>query len=96
MYITDISGTTLTVDRGINGTTAASHDDDTAVSIIQYPAGVREAVLIESVREWQMGEAHYSSSLGDPDTGNVQLMGGGFRNVTKDHLAEYRAAPVLG
>ncbi len=48
IYITNIATNLLTVQRGINGTTAATHANDSAISIIEYPSPIREAVLLEA------------------------------------------------
>ncbi len=52
MLITDISGGTPTVRRGLNGTTAASHADNTQVDILRWPAPVERATLISAARIW--------------------------------------------
>lgn len=85
-YITAIAAQVLTVERGVNGTTAAAHDDDTAVSIIEYPPDVAAAVLIEASRRVQMAQAHFSSQIGVPETGEVRVLGGGLRHETMEHL----------
>ena len=43
MYCTSLSGTTLTVRRGVNGTTAATHLTAAAVSMVEYPSDVKMA-----------------------------------------------------
>lgn len=43
MYITGIATNTLTVIRGVNGTTAATHDDNSVIQRYLYPAEVSEA-----------------------------------------------------
>jgi len=45
MYITGISSNTLTVERGVNGTTAATHSASTSVYIYDYPELVAQACL---------------------------------------------------
>jgi len=50
MYVTAIATNTLTVERGVNGTTAATHDTGKAINRYRYPAPVVEALLIQSVR----------------------------------------------
>lgn len=44
MYVTAGSGTSWTVKRGVNGTTAATHDTAT-INVYLYPKGVSEACL---------------------------------------------------
>ena len=45
MYITSISGNTLTVERGVNGTTAATHSGGAAAHKVDYPPLVVQACL---------------------------------------------------
>jgi len=45
MYIYSISATTLTIERAVNGTTAATHDNATSLYIYQYPADIRQACI---------------------------------------------------
>lgn len=53
MYIESIATTVLTVVRGVNGTTAATHASALAVSIYQYPSDIRQACLDLSVALYQ-------------------------------------------
>ncbi len=46
-------GDSLTVARGVNGTTAAAHADAARVWIYEYPAPVVEATLLQAVRLWR-------------------------------------------
>ena len=57
MLVTAISGNSLTVARGLNGTTAATHTDNTAVSILRWPAPVERATLINTSRIWTRAPA---------------------------------------
>ena len=45
LYVTSISGNTLTVERGVNGTTAATHSGGATVYRYDYPALVVQACL---------------------------------------------------
>ena len=54
MYIYSISSTTLTVERGVNGTTAAtSHTAGISLYIYQYPSDIRQACIDLSVALYQ-------------------------------------------
>ena len=44
MYVTSIATNTLTVERGVNGTTAAAHDNALAVYVYQQLADIKSAV----------------------------------------------------
>ncbi len=59
MYITAISTNTLTVRRGVNGTTAAAHATDTDVYVCLYPDCVREATIIQTSRLWRRSDAPF-------------------------------------
>lgn len=50
MYITAISTNTLTVERGVNGSTAATHDNGGAIQRYKYPPTIVEATAISAVR----------------------------------------------
>ncbi len=68
MYIYSISSTTLTVERGVNGTTAAtSHTAGISLYIYQYPADIRQACIDLSVALYQnrAKQGLQSERLGD-------------------------------
>lgn len=46
MYITTIASELLTVNRGVNGTTAATHANDANIDIYRYPPEIREATRV--------------------------------------------------
>ena len=52
MLVTGISSEDLTVTRGLNGTGAAAHDDDSDVYILRWPPAVERATLIQAARIW--------------------------------------------
>lgn len=45
--------TTLTVQRGVNGTTAAAHAVGSGISVYRYPRGVSEACLLQTSVWWR-------------------------------------------
>ena len=74
MYITSISTNDLTVVRAVNGTTAAIHVGLSAVRVFEYPAGVKEACLIQAARLWKRKDNAFATDAGaaalaglDPD-----------------------------
>ncbi len=72
MYVSAVSSNTLTVTRGINGTTAATHANATAVSVRRYPRDVEEAVMERAVGlRWdsQGGYDMGAPLVGDPAIG---------------------------
>ena len=52
MLITNISTNDLTVTRGLNGTAAAAHADNSDVDILRWPSSVERAALIQAARIW--------------------------------------------
>lgn len=57
MLITAISTNDLTCTRGLNGTTAATHADDSAISIVRWPSPVERATLMNAARMWTRAPA---------------------------------------
>ena len=53
VYVVKVSGSDLTVRRGVNGTAAASHLGGSALSLFVYPAPVAEVCLQLAMRAWQ-------------------------------------------
>lgn len=53
VYVQARSGETLTVERGVNGTAAASIAKGSAIDIHEYPPAVSEAALLLAARLWQ-------------------------------------------
>ena len=53
MYIYSISTLTLTVERGVNGTTAATHSNSVSLYIYQYPSDIRQACIALGVALYQ-------------------------------------------
>ena len=64
LYITSISGNTLTVERGVNGTTAATHSGGATVYRYDYPELVSQACLDLSKLVYR-----------DRDAGSVDIVG---------------------
>ncbi len=88
IYITAISTNDLTVTRGVNGTTAAAHDDATDVSLYRYPGTVVEACLMQATRLWKRKDsayAHAGDGRADRSDG-----GGGLDPGVERLLAPYR------
>ncbi len=57
VYVTAVSGDTLTVQRGVNGTTAAAHPSGTAVLAYRYPADIVEATVLAVARLFRRKDA---------------------------------------
>ena len=72
MYITGISSNTLTVERGVNGTTATTHSAGTSVYIFEYPSLVTQVCL-------DLAKIFFR----DRDMGVTQIIGTGEMGVTR-------------
>ena len=53
MYVRGIVGSTLTVTRAVNGTTAATHQTGAQVQVFAYPGPVTEATILQVSRLWR-------------------------------------------
>ena len=73
MYITAIATNLLTVERGVNGTTAATHANNATIDIIEYPNPIREAVLLEA--GLLLETRGYRRQLGNFETGIITPFG---------------------
>lgn len=73
MYITAISSNTLTVERGVNGTTAATHATAKDVYIYQYPRRVARACLIQAARIAKRPSAPFGV-IGSPEFGHTAIL----------------------
>jgi hypothetical protein len=73
LYVTAVSTNTLTVKRGVNGTTAATHLISAAVSLYQYPEDVTEACAIQASRLFRRHEAPFGVT-GAPDIGQTAVI----------------------
>lgn len=72
MYITSITTNTLTVERGVNGTTAATHVTAKDVYIYRYPLPVKRACLRQAQRTFRL-EAVPFGVQGSAEMGTVQV-----------------------
>jgi hypothetical protein len=64
IYVRSLTSTVLTVDRGVNGSTAATHNDDAAFSRYKYPSDVVEACLAIARDRWRSREAGTTAVIG--------------------------------
>ncbi len=53
IFVRARDGETLTVTRGVNGTTSAAIDKDSAIDIYEYPPAISEATLLLAIRLWR-------------------------------------------
>ena len=66
LYVRAKNGTNLTVFRGVNGTTAATHADVSNIYVYQYPSDVVEACLAIARDRWRSREAGTTAIIGTP------------------------------
>jgi len=67
-------GGTVTVQRAMNGTTAAAHAAASAISIHRYPRDVVDATIRVAQRRWKMRDAGLTGNFGSnvlPGTSNL-------------------------
>jgi hypothetical protein len=92
VYITAISVNALTVIRGVNGTTAASHIQGTAVSRFVYPAEIVQAALDLSVYLYKSKDAPFTT-IGVAGFGTIELPGS-IPGKVRDSLAPFRRVRI--
>ena len=93
LYVSSYTGNTLTVVRGVNGTTAISHSGGAAIDVYEYPQPVVEATVLQTSRLWRRKDSAFSGAVGMPDTGLARLAGGLDADVHL-MLGQYRKLPV--
>lgn len=74
MYVTAITTNTLTVVRGVNGTTAATHTTASVIQRYRYPGPIVEACGIQAARYFMRKNAPFGV-MGTADVGFVRLRG---------------------
>jgi len=72
VYVQSITDATdCVIKRAVNGTTAAAHAQNTAISVVQYPGPIWEACLILAMRAWKRKDSAFQDAVGNPETGLV-------------------------
>jgi len=95
VHVSAVSVDTLTVSRGHNGTTAATHAQGKAISRMLAPAPIREAVIMLSSRWWKRKDSGFSSLVGNAEIGQYEV----FRGMDSDLellLKPYRRHIAMG
>lgn len=73
MYVSGVVNTTLTVTRGVNGTTAATHLTGATVSARRYPDDIEHAVIMQLTRyRWDLQQG-LQGAVQMTDGGSVSL-----------------------
>jgi len=87
MYVTDKpSGTTLTVRRGINGSTAAQHDNASTVYVYQPPRKVVSATRRLATFLYRQKDSSVFDTTAFPELGMVQAPAGTPKDVLRAML----------
>ena len=81
LHVTAVSDAELTVERAVNGTTAAAHTTGASIGLYAYPAPVVEACLQLAMRLWRGEE-------------QPQPNRSGLGREVETLLAPYRKLPV--
>ena len=59
VYVTEVSGTTVSIDRGQNGTVASSHSVAASIQVYRYPEPVVAACELQALRIWRRRDAPF-------------------------------------
>jgi hypothetical protein len=93
-YIYSISSLTLTVETGVNGTTAATHSSGATIYIYQYPADIRQACIDLGVAMYQnrAKQGLQSERLGDYSytLAGTSLGKGVVQSILDDNIRSYK------
>jgi len=90
MYVKSTSGTAVTVERGVNGSTATTHATTLDVNYYIYPQPVQEATIIQASRIWKRKDSGFASEVGFPDIGMTTTWRGGLDPDVKQLLFPFR------
>lgn len=74
MYVAEIpASNTLTVIRGVNGTTAATHLTSATVTRRRYPRPIEQATALRAARLWRAGQTGYAAEAAAPELGGYPV-----------------------
>lgn len=76
LYLYALSSTTATVTRGANGSTAATHTDNSAIAVYQYDGRVHDVCLRIAMRRWKARDAGADGTDGGLDVPSVAMREG--------------------
>lgn len=72
MYVSALVVNTVTVTRGLNGTTAAAHANGAAASIRRYPRDLENAVMLQTMRLLRNAQTGFDGAAGAQEFGGIQ------------------------
>lgn len=93
MLVTDVSGSTITVRRGANGTVAAAHLAGAAVRLRQYPRDIAHATALQVLRQLTEAAAGFGGAIAAGDVGGGQVWPSSYPMI-RDLLDPYRLVGV--
>ena len=73
LFVEAVSGDDVTVTRGVNGTTAATHSDGADVSVHRYPRPIVEACVIHASRLWKRKDSAFGGAAGATGAGRRRV-----------------------
>lgn len=73
----------ITVVRGVNGTTAAAHDADATLYRYRYPAQIRQATIMQSLKQFTRRESNYANVVASTEVGTYAI----YRGLDPDVIA---------
>jgi hypothetical protein len=94
MYVTGGNINTVTVKRGLNGTTAATHLIGAAVSVYYYPDDIREAAIIQTMFEFAQQQAGARAAMASPESGIESMPRWGWHPLAWSKMSNYRLVLV--
>lgn len=89
MYAESVATNAVTIKRGVNGATPATHSTSTTVSIYEYPAPIAQACLITAMRAFKRKDSAYQDVVGNPETGQI-IVSKGIDPDVAEVIKEYR------
>lgn len=97
VYVTAVAGNTITVQRGVNGTTAATHSNGATVNAYEHPSDVADVCLAIARSRYRERDAGQGEQIGEG--GIVMLRPGAVERYElrklKNAYAGTRAIPVI-
>ena len=89
------SGTAVTVQRGVNGATAAVIASGSAIAAYRYPDAITQAALMHAGRIFKRSQAAFASEAGAPD-GQITVFQGGMDRDVRMLIDGYKRPALLG
>ncbi len=94
MFVRDVgTGTSITVTRAVNGSTAGSHGSGASINYHVYPNAVTNAAFIQSARIFNRRKSSFATEIGNPQTGEFMTFRGLDQDV-KFELARFRRIAI--